>query len=87
MISIYYGNKEEIVRVADVISKEELWFRINTFLDYKGFPERRYMRCWDIDTSHGPVTHCDFGSWSRFIYYGDPEACLEYFKEYHYGNY
>ena len=84
MISVFFGNNAEIEKVGEVESEDKLWVDLlDNFLTLKG-SKNRYYRSWKIDTSSGPVTHLDFGSWSRFIYYGDETACRKYFKEYNF---
>ena len=81
MISVYFGNSSEIEKIGEVENEgEELDTLVNNFLATKGF-KSYYYREWKIDTKKGNVTHRDFGSWSRFIYYGEESACRKYFIE------
>ena len=84
MISVYFGNAGGVEKVGEVESEDKLWEELlNDFLAKKGF-KHYYHRLWVIETGKGPVTHVDFGSWSRFVYYGEEDACRKYFIEYKY---
>ena len=62
MVSVFWGNKDEFMKIGDCTSDEVLTI-INDFLKNKDI-EAPYIRYW---TENG-VTYYDYGDWSRFCY-------------------